>query len=347
MPERSQRALAPYPGDAGPLPEGVHRIALPTPFPIGRVNTYLLEGSPLTLVDCGINTGTSLDVLEASFRALGRRLEDLELIVLTHEHIDHVGLAAVIAGRAGCPIAAFAPLQDLADPDEGPNDAAHARVLWSTAQLERHGYSRELALGAQTMLQVASAMGSRPPIEIGLLPGTTLRAGGRDWEILHRPGHSLSDLVLVDRASGVALVGDHILGTTSPNPTLASPLEVLRPDETTERVRTLPLLLRSMERTATDGLEVLLPGHGGLLGPPAGLIAERLAFHAKRADRLHEMLGEDPQTVYALATQMWRGLPMIQPHLTLSEVVGHLDVLADEGRATEVPVGDGVVGFVR
>ena len=44
---------------------GVHRLAIPTPFAVGRVNCYLIEDEPLTLVDAGPNSGKALDELKA------------------------------------------------------------------------------------------------------------------------------------------------------------------------------------------------------------------------------------------------------------------------------------------
>ena len=62
-PGASTEALAPA------ARAGIHALPIPTPFLVGRVNCYLIEDEPLTLVDTGPNSGTSLDVLE---RALAR-----------------------------------------------------------------------------------------------------------------------------------------------------------------------------------------------------------------------------------------------------------------------------------
>ena len=43
---------------------GIHCLRIPTPFAVGRVNCYLIEDTPLTLVDTGPNSGKSLDELE-------------------------------------------------------------------------------------------------------------------------------------------------------------------------------------------------------------------------------------------------------------------------------------------
>jgi ribonuclease BN (tRNA processing enzyme) len=68
---------------------GIHRLRIPTPFAVGRVNCYLLEGRPLTLVDAGPNSGKSLDELERQLAELGHEIGDIGLVIVTHQHIDH------------------------------------------------------------------------------------------------------------------------------------------------------------------------------------------------------------------------------------------------------------------
>src|SRR5271166_4345699 len=86
---------------------GIHRLAIPTPFMVGRVNAYLIEDSPLTLVDSGPNSAKALDELEQALAARGHRIEDIELLVITHQHMDHFGLASILARRSGAEVAAL------------------------------------------------------------------------------------------------------------------------------------------------------------------------------------------------------------------------------------------------
>jgi len=51
---------------------GVHRLAIPTPFQVGRVNAYLIEDSPLTLIDSGPNSAKALDELERALAAFAQ-----------------------------------------------------------------------------------------------------------------------------------------------------------------------------------------------------------------------------------------------------------------------------------
>ncbi len=77
----------------------IHCLSIPTPFQVGRVNCYLIEDDPLTLVDVGPNSGKALDELERALADHGHRIEDLERIVITHQHIDHLGLVDILARR--------------------------------------------------------------------------------------------------------------------------------------------------------------------------------------------------------------------------------------------------------
>src|SRR3954447_11764618 len=89
---------------------GVWRIVIATPWPVGPVNVYLLDDDPLTLFDTGQRSEAALAELEAGFAELGRALEDLERIVVTHQHIDHCGLARALVERSGAELCALAPL---------------------------------------------------------------------------------------------------------------------------------------------------------------------------------------------------------------------------------------------
>src|SRR3989442_1996641 len=86
---------------------GIHRLAIPTPFQVGRVNAYLIEDEPVTLIDSGPNSAKALDELEQALAARGHAVEDLELLVITHQHMDHFGLASILARRSGAEVAAL------------------------------------------------------------------------------------------------------------------------------------------------------------------------------------------------------------------------------------------------
>ena len=153
---------------------GIHRIAVPTPFAVGRVNCYLLEGSPLTLVDTGPNSGKSLDELERELNALGHAVEELELIVITHQHIDHLGLTEVLVGRSGADVAALDLLVGYLQrfgSEVGQDDA------FSMAIMRRHGVPDDLAIALSTVGAAFRAFGSSARVTRPLHDGGELVIG--------------------------------------------------------------------------------------------------------------------------------------------------------------------------
>jgi glyoxylase-like metal-dependent hydrolase (beta-lactamase superfamily II) len=86
------------------IPDYLHTIPLPTPFPVGPVNVYLAEGEPLTLVDAGPRYDPAREALEVALAGHGYRVADLRRIVLTHAHPDHCGLAAELARVSGAEV---------------------------------------------------------------------------------------------------------------------------------------------------------------------------------------------------------------------------------------------------
>src|SRR5215211_1521194 len=81
---------------------------------VGSVNAWLLRGDPVTLVDTGPRDDTALAELEQGLRREGLRIEDIELVLATHHHIDHIGLAATIQRRSGAVVAALDRVADYA-----------------------------------------------------------------------------------------------------------------------------------------------------------------------------------------------------------------------------------------
>ena len=119
----------------------------------------------------------------------------------------------------------------------------------------------------------------------------------------------------------------HLLRDISSNPILEPPL----PGEA-ERPHSLAQYLRSLERVAALEIEVAWPGHGAPITDPRGLIARRVRFHRRRAEQIAAVLVEGPQTAFQIATAFFPALRGIEVLLAVSEVIGHLDILEEEGR---------------
>jgi glyoxylase-like metal-dependent hydrolase (beta-lactamase superfamily II) len=307
---------------------GVHRIAIPTPFAVGRVNVYLIEDDPLTLVDAGPNSGTSFDELRRGVAALGHSLEDIELIVLTHQHIDHLGLIPLVVGQSGAEVAAI----EAAVPFVG-NFRVEARADDDFARevMLRHGIAEDVVAALQSVSQAFRAWGAPVEVTRPLRDGEVLELHGRALHVHHRPGHSPTDTVFHDRERRMLLAADHLLAHISSNPLITRPRDGSR-----DRPQALVQYLDSLAATREMDVELVLPGHGEPITDHRRLIDERFALHRRRAEKIHSLIAERPRSAYDVAQAMWGDIAVTQAYLTLSEVLGHLDLLLNDGRAREV-----------
>ena len=307
---------------------GIHRLAIPTPFAVGRVNVYLLEDEPLTLVDAGPNSGTSFDELQRGIAGLGHSLEDIELVIVTHQHIDHQGLVALVASHSGAEVAALdvaVPfLANFAEEAQADDDFAREIML-------RNGIPEDVVAALQSVSRAFRAWGSKVNVTRPLRDGEALELRDRTLHVHHRPGHSPTDTVFHDRERRLLIAGDHLLGHISSNPLITRPR-----DGTSGRPQALVQYLESLAATREMDIELVLPGHGDPVTEHRKLIDDRFAMHARRADKIHRLLSEQPRSAYEIAQALWGNIAVTQAYLTLSEVLGHVDVLIDEGRVQEV-----------
>jgi glyoxylase-like metal-dependent hydrolase (beta-lactamase superfamily II) len=318
----------------------VHALRIPTPFAVGRVNCYLVEDEPLTLVDTGPNSGTSLTALEAALGEHGRRAEDLQRIVITHQHIDHFGLVAILADRSGAEVCAF---DRLAPWLARFGQAMEAEDAFAEAIMLRHGIPEDVVIVLRAVTRQFRAWGASATVTTPLADGDTLAFAGRAWRVHHRPGHSPSDTVFHDEDSGELIGGDHLIKHISSNPLISLPLEGGSGDPA-QRPKALVAYLASLRATRAMDLEVVLAGHGDPVDDHRALIDERLHLHARRARKLHDLVIERPRTAHELAQELWGNVAVTQAYLTLSEILGHIDLLLDDGRIVEHE-DDGVVHF--
>jgi glyoxylase-like metal-dependent hydrolase (beta-lactamase superfamily II) len=310
---------------------GIHRIAIPTPFAVGRVNVYLIEDEPLTLVDAGPNSGTSFDELQRGITALGHRLEDIELVILTHQHIDHLGLVSLVAAHSGADVAAIdvaVPfVQNFSVEAQADDDFARETML-------RHGIPEDVVSALSSVSRAFRAWGARAEVTRVLRDGEEMSFRDRTLQVHHRPGHSPTDTVFHDRERRILIAADHLLGHISSNPLITRP-----PEGSSERPQALVNYLDSLSATREMDVELVLPGHGDPVTDHRRLIDERFALHRRRADKIQRLLAERPRSAYEVAQALWGNIAVTQAYLTLSEVLGHVDLLLGDGRVREVHRG--------
>lgn len=333
------------------LLDRIHTFAIPTPFPVGPVNVHLIEGDPLTLVDTGPRVGSVLEALLAKLSDLGYAPGDIEQIVVTHSHADHIGQAPALVESSNAPVLGhYLELYWLTDFEA----EWERQIAFYGSFLRQAGLSDEGLAALARASSMATQLGaSIPEDRLRLLHhGDTVEAGGVEWSVLHMPGHGSGHIVLHQPEAGIIIAGDLLLADVSSNPVLEAP-----PRGGTDRPRSLVQYLNSLQRLAELDASHTLTGHGPPIEDHRGLVAERLAMHQRRLDRIVGFLadsrpgpdepspsradrGAPGRTPYEVCQALFPDLTARDVFLGISEVVGHLDVLEDEGRVVVETHGD-------
>jgi glyoxylase-like metal-dependent hydrolase (beta-lactamase superfamily II) len=168
-----------------------------------------------------------------------------------------------------------------------------------------------------------------------LAEGDLLPLAGRQWQVLHTPGHAAGLICLYEPSDGTLLSSDHLLADISSNPVVEPP-----PPGERERLRSLALYRDSLRRVAALDVRRALPSHGPIIDDVAGLVAQRLTFHQQRLDHIVEALRAGARTTWDVTQALFPGRSPLDTFLAVSEVIGHLDVLEIEGRVERQPAGD-------
>jgi len=316
-------------GGISRVSEGIYQLKLPVPFPLKFISSYLVEDRDgWTVVDPGFDYPPAREAWETGAAEVGLDLDlDVQRIIVTHLHPDHIGLARWLEERSGAPVWML----------EG--EIENARYVWDPARgtegfvdyLMRNGMDPETA-GATAG---TTRLGVRVPERlIPLRPGDAIELGDSEVRVLHTPGHSDFHFVLHDERRRLLFAGDHLLLHITPNIGLW----------TYTAPRPLERYLDSLR--GLRGLEVNLvfPGHGPLFHDLDGRIEELILHHEERLSVMHAAFDGEPATPFEVARRVFpEDLSDHQLRFALAETLAHLEYLVGEGRAERLD-GD-VVGY--
>ena len=284
------------------------------------------RATPLTLIDTGPCDDAALDALEAGLRRAGVRLEDLELVLVTHHHLDHSGLAATIAARSGARIAAY---ERAAAYGAHYEERGEADRRFSLALMRHHGVPEPCIADTEAFWEFLRRESDAYDADVVLADGETIRAGGRDLRVVAAPRAQHHR-----RAAGRRARADRVRRRPPARQDLLQHRDL--PGARADRLAP-PRARRVPREPAADG--------GDAARPPAHR-ARRRHHRPRRARRA----GGSPSTSAAATGSSPRSRPaapprtrspptcgpsrrsLEQPLLVVWEVLGHLDLLLDAGR---------------
>lgn len=314
----------------------IHKIIIPTDFAVGDVNAYLLKGDALTLIDAGPKTPAAWEALTAGIKAAGVEPEEIEQVVLTHHHPDHSGWVdgfekAKLYGH---------PYNDVWLRRDEAFFAYHDAFYLE--RLKEEGVPEELMFWVKRMKRPLQLMGSRP-LDMTINEGDEL-PGHPGWHVMEALGHAQSHLEFWNEETGVLIGGDNVIAHVSSNPLIEPPL-----DPSEGRPKSLLQYNASLERLLKLPVKKVYSGHGDEVYNAHELITERLAKQHARAMKVHAMLeeGDHEKTVFELTKELFPYKYKTETGLTLSETIGQIDYLLEDGLLLERLGDDGVYYYKK
>ncbi|CAN5716582.1 MBL fold metallo-hydrolase [soil metagenome] len=306
---------------------GVWRITTPMPYRPRSVHAYLVEHSPRSwfLLDGGIDSDEAWSHLDAGVRAVVGDWGGVDLHLVSHMHLDHIGLSARVRDACGAPLA----MGEL-DAQRAAHAAAEPaeEALYRESLLRSCGAPGEFALG----FTAAAPPPPRPftHAEIELVSSSNVIPVVPTWISIWTPGHTAGHTSLMRTEDRVLLAADAILPRVTPT------IGVNR-----QREDPVADYLATLDRIEALEPEVAFCGHGGELVQPAERVRELRAATLMESRRVYRALGAEPRSTWQLVEYLYAGrdLPRGPRFLALRETLAHLAHLCGEERALRSTVG--------
>jgi glyoxylase-like metal-dependent hydrolase (beta-lactamase superfamily II) len=301
------------------------------------VHAYLaaLDGGAWMLVDGGLNTDAAWNALEAGVRAAAGGWDAVRVHVVTHMHMDHVGLAPRVRALSGAAV-----WMGRLDAERMAHAAAHPdeEAAYRASLLRRCGAPDEVVRAVEELRRGADALAAPLTVD-GMLDGAEGDVpGAPGWRFAWTPGHTAGHVSLFRPADGVLVAGDAVLPRITPT------LGVNR-----QRADPVGDYAQALARLEALGPSLVLPGHGR---PPADGVArirELRAAADAETDTVAALLDGDGRTCWEVVEARYPGreMPVSTRMLALRETLAHLDRLAAAGRAAVRGDAGGAARFAR
>jgi glyoxylase-like metal-dependent hydrolase (beta-lactamase superfamily II) len=319
---------------------GVSVVRVPFDGYVGRgdpPNAYFVAAKPLVLVDSGIMYPGNLGRLAAALETFDFTVSEIDLVVLTHWHWDHTGLAREIADRSGAKFFCHASerVRLFGSDDEVGELAASTRRFYAS-----HGFDRSLAASLTGLAFDHERVGVPVERVHFVRGGEKVPAGGLSLEVFHAPGHTPGALCLFAGTEKVLFSSDTVYGRLFPHPVVEIPS---KGDQTRSVLREYPATLRKLGKL---GATTCFPGHGAPFSPAQKVIAPITSFIERRLKRLERLLAVHPLCAAEVMAAFFPNVSEAERYHAVAEVVLLLEVLEFEGRADRTEER-GVFKFVK
>jgi glyoxylase-like metal-dependent hydrolase (beta-lactamase superfamily II) len=319
-------------GMVKPIREDILHIDIPIEHELKNISLYLFKGEYPALIDAGPYHPLLHELMTAALRYAG--INELAYIYLTHSHIDHCGLAARLSAATGSQVAAHRYERPRI---EGAGERLREEYGCYAAMSSAMGFPTDIAQLVFDLASVWNKLSEPCHVDVRLGGGETVKAGDRELEAIHTPGHTAGHLCYFLREENLLFSGDHLMRTITPNPELYCP-------PWRGQITGLPQFLDSLRLLTAYDVHTAYPGHGRSIRKVQKRIELNLLHHQERLEKTREAVVKGCRTVWEVALRLFpqvrKGPPNVDHFLALKEALGHLLILEERGAVKRADEGD-------
>lgn len=299
------------------------RIPLPMPF-LDSMNAYVIIGPDRALlVDTGMYRPECMGVMQRALAKLGVDLERTDFF-LTHHHGDHFGLLTDLLSEGS--------LVYVSEAEAGMvQRMRNGEILEDTANFVCLTGFPEHDLQRIIPEDLRAAYSTRDVRSFHFVKdGDAIEIGSYRFTCLCTPGHSVGHTCLYDPDARIFFSGDHILKDITPGIQLRS-----------DDDNPLQHYVDSLERLGSLDIEIMLPGHGGIIRECRQRIEGLKEHHRRRSLDVRRALIDNGSTAYGVASRVrwsaidgegWDGLPLVHQFFATGEAFSLLKFLEEKGQ---------------
>jgi glyoxylase-like metal-dependent hydrolase (beta-lactamase superfamily II) len=319
-------------GMVKPIREDILHIDIPIQHELKNISLYLFKGEYPALIDAGPYHPLLQDLITAALRYAG--IDELAYIYLTHSHIDHCGLAARLRGATGAEVAAHRYERPRI---ERAGEKLREEYGCYSSMSRTMGFPVDVAQLVFDLASVWMKLSEPCRVDVRLGGGETVKAGERELEVIHTPGHTAGHVCYYLKDEGLLFSGDHLMRTITPNPELYCP-------PWQGHITGLPQFLDSLRLLTAYDIHAAYPGHGRSIRKVRKRIEMNLLHHQARLEKTREAVDEGCRTVWEVALRLFPQVrnkpPDVDHFLALKEALGHLLILEEQGAVGRADEGE-------
>ncbi len=302
--------------------KGIYRIELPTPFEVGPVNIYFIEGDILSIIDTGPGTQIAFTIFKEKIGEIGYQIKDIGNVIVTHGHLDHYGMSNLIETESGASVYMHRNDAEMVSAFHDKNSEIF-NLLKSSMSLS--GVPEKIILRIMSNFLSHEDLGKTPKVIRYLDDHEIIDIGGYMLRVIHTPGHSPGSICLLEEKKKILFSGDTLIKDISPNP-----IYDIFDKERQLGSQGLIEYLKSLEKIKRYNVDLVLSGHREVIKDHKKRINEIIKHHEEKKLDILNKLSEKTKTAFELTRIVYNDLPLSELFLGIAEIVGHLEILEVE-----------------